>query len=134
MGNPFEPTSGAMGKHGVFLGDNGASLMKPDPGVYYVFNSSGVSKSWLVMGSDKYRAEVKRIASENNLDLSTLYGGLTVEEEVHRLYATYDPVTGIATVPNSIPIQQADLVIATGGLLDSLSPSDSVRGKLHLIR
>lgn len=133
----FQPQPGEGGTHGVFLGDCLESLMYPDAGVYYVFDSEIVSTRWLPIPSQSYLNQIASIGQELNLNVNMVVDGMKAETILYKQYPIYQRTRGIATLPCELALDKAHKILLTDGFLsgDELnSLPDNLREKMSIFK
>src|SRR3990172_8173475 len=118
--NPFVPNAGQYGEFGVFLGDNLSSLMYPERGIYWVFESGSISESWLCAPSREWQARYEQVIRENGLNPKSVTDGYRAEEELYRQHFVYKKRTGVCTSPVPFsPLAAAQVLVTEGVLAES---------------
>lgn len=121
----FIPNSGQMGSFGVFFADVLSALMDAD--ILYVFRERNVlhaanAETWLPYGRENCSELLMRIASDKNLNLRTITGGVTAETELFKSHPIYQPTLGIATIPTQLPVTTASHIFVNKRLLENIGP------------
>lgn len=135
--NPFTPQSGEWGSHGVFFGDCASSLMYPEKGAYYIFDTSSLNDKWIISPSREYKELLQKTAEEKNLNLANITGGVNAEQEVYKANSIFQSKRGIATVSHPILVQQAQRIIITDGFLSEnelASIPEEIRRKIITLK
>lgn len=119
----FVPNHGQMGSFGVFFADVLSALMDAD--ILYVFRERDVlraanAEKWLSYGAENCSELLMRIASDKNLNLRTISGGVTAETELFKSHPIYQPTLGIATIPIQLPVTAASHIFVNKRLLDNI--------------
>lgn len=114
----FQPQSGQMGSYGVFLGDCLTSLMYYDHGAYYLFDRDTINADWLSIPSENYTEQMKRIGRQHNLRIERLSDGLMAETILFEHSVTYQPATGIVTVPYPLELDRVSAIFLSSGFLN----------------
>lgn len=115
----FQPQSGQMGSHGVFMGDCLESVKHTASGVYFLFDRDVFGQDWIRVPSEEYRRGIEEIAIQHNLRVESLSGGLEAETILFQRTATYQPQTGIATIPYSVPLENVEAIFLPESLMDA---------------
>lgn len=113
----FHPNAGQMGSHGVFLGDCLAPIMYPNPGAYYVFDTSTVGTKWLPIPSESYIERVNQISIQYSLKVEKIGDGIMAENILFRRLSTYQHHHGIASVPYPISLDKVNRIFLTKAFL-----------------
>lgn len=113
----FKPQSGQMGSYGVFLGDCLASLMYYSSGIYYLFDKDSIDSAWLCIPSESYTRQIQQIGQQHNLSVDNLHDGLLAESILFQQSTTYQPISGIVTIPYSLDVGKAQMIFVSSGIL-----------------
>ncbi|MEK7534677.1 MAG: hypothetical protein AAB600_05080 [Patescibacteria group bacterium] len=114
----FQPQSGQMGSYGVFLGDCLTALMHYKSGAYYLFDRDTIDGDWLSIPSESYTEQMKRIGRQHNLRIERLSDGLMAETILFKHSVTYQPTTGIVTVPYPLDLDRVSAIFLSSGFLN----------------
>lgn len=113
---PFFPQDGQMGSRGVFFGDCWSCLMYPNPGIFYVFETSKLKQHWIAVGSAEYQQIIDHLLNISTLNMNTVGNGIEVESQFYTQHAVYEPNTGVATVNEVLSINSAALIVIPSGI------------------
>lgn len=119
----FIPNPGQMGSWGIFFADVLSALMDAD--ILYVFQEQEVLRAtgaaqWLSYDGENSQDLFMRVASEKNLDISTISGGVAAETKLFQTYPIYQPATGIATIPTPLPVAAASHIFVNKRVLENM--------------
>lgn len=114
----FHPQYGQMGSYGIFFGDCLTAIMHYNPGAYYLFDRDLFDVDWLRIPSDEYTERVSSIGIQYNLRIEHSNDGLVAEETLFKHSATYQSITGIATIPNVLGLDRAGMIFLSNNFLD----------------
>lgn len=131
----FQPKSGQMGSFGVFLGDCFAPIMRHNPGAYYLFDRDTLATNWVCIPSEDYSKQMKEIGKKHNLAIDRTTDGLSAETILFERTATYQPASGIVTVPYLLDLSKATSIFLSSKFLspeEMESLPDPLRGKIKI--
>lgn len=122
----FTPNPGQMGSWGVFFADVLSALMDAD--ILYIFRANEVlhaagATQWTAYGENTSLKLLTRAASEKNLDVRTISGGVGAEEELFKKHPIYQPTLGVATIPTQLPVVAAEHIFINKRILEQLQHS-----------
>lgn len=124
----FTPHPGQMGTWGIFLADVLSAVVDAD--ILYVFQTQKVlqttgANQWLSYNENNSRDLLAKISSLKHLNVTTLDGGIEAEEELFKENPIYQPLLGIATIPNPLPVSHAYRIFVKNSVLET------IQGNIH---
>lgn len=114
----FQPKYGQMGSYGIFLGDCLAPLMYCNPGAYYLFDRDTIDANWLSLQAESYMEQIKKIGRQHNLRIERVDDGLAAETILFKHSATYQPATGVVTIPYPLELDRVSAIFLTNDFLN----------------
>lgn len=126
------PSSGAWGSFGVFFGDCLSPVMLPENGIFYVYRTVDVARSWVSIGSQEYQNLIQQIAISQGLKIDRVSDGVDADHKLSTLHPVYYPLAGTATFHTDLSLEKAFMIIPTGNATDRIRKDlpTSILGKI----
>jgi len=132
----MEPKSGEFGYTGVFFADKPEKASIYTEGMLIVVPSDVTKKDWIPNPSPQFNDLFYKAAKEHNYDVTTVSGGLAAEQRVFEKHPVYQYKRYIATLPETISMEAAKLILVTPNFLDKTDLdkiAPAIRGKIVTI-
>ncbi|MFA5932586.1 MAG: hypothetical protein WCV81_04955 [Microgenomates group bacterium] len=107
------PQTGQLGTKGVFFGECLSPVVVPDWGVVFVYPNT-ITSRWLNIKSRIFQKLVGYVAAKNHWNTAKIGEGATAYETVYSKYPIFSPTDGICTIPNALPVDQAQHIVMVG--------------------